>query len=142
MELPKHFCNAPCCPNLTRGKYCTEHQYLQDEEEQKRAEFFKTRGRRNNYGHKLNSRQRGYTARWDKYSKWFLSKPENQLCALRLDDKCAKVAQCVDHITPPKGAKDPLFWDYQNHQPACIHCNSVKGHKSMIGKYKLTGDKD
>lgn len=142
MQPSKHFCNAPNCPNITANKYCAEHQYLQDEEDRKRAEFLKNRGRKNNYGHKLNSRQRGYTSKWDKYSKWFLSQPQNQLCALRLDDKCARVAQCVDHINPPKDAKDPLFWDRKNHQPACIHCNSVKGHRNMPGKYKLTDGGD
>jgi 5-methylcytosine-specific restriction protein A len=35
----------------------------------------------------------------------------------------------VDHIDPPDGPGDPRFWDTANHQPACIHCNSVKGHK-------------
>ena len=31
------------------------------------------------------------------------------------------------------GAISPKFWDKANHQPACIHCNSVKGHKNIKG---------
>lgn len=83
------------------------------------------------------SRQRGYDTRWSKYSRWYLSAPEHQLCALRLDDGCTMVARCVDHIAPPDGPGDPRFWDTANHQPACIHCNSVKGHKKIIGKYRI-----
>ncbi len=133
MERTKHFCNAPNCSNLTSERYCDEHKYIQEEQERKRAEYLSKR----KDGHKLNSRQRGYSSRWDKYSKWFLSQPQNQLCALRLDNKCARVAQCVDHIKPPSNARDPLFWDKNNHQPACIHCNSVKGHTELKGKFKV-----
>ena len=81
------------------------------------------------------ARERGYDSRWSAYSKWYLAQPNHQLCALRLDEGCAVVAQCVDHIDPPDDRHDPRFWNPENHQPACIHCNSVKGHRFMRGKY-------
>ena len=64
---------------------------------------------------------------------------ENQFCSLRLPG-CTFIAQCVDHIDPPDGPDDPRFWDKNNHQPACIHCNSVKGHRKIVGSYKVFGN--
>ncbi len=82
-----------------------------------------------------NANQRGYNYQWGRYSKAYLAHPDHQLCALHLDGGCAIVAQCVDHIKPANGSGDPLFWDPTNHQPACIHCNSVKGRKFLRGEY-------
>jgi 5-methylcytosine-specific restriction endonuclease McrA len=62
-----------------------------------------------------------------------LSKEENQLCKLRLDDGCKFVAECVDHIVAVKGASDPLFWEPSNHQASCLHCNTVKGKRTIEG---------
>ena len=118
------FCKHPGCPTLTRNTYCEAHQA--DAKEIERAQD-ERRG---------TSRERGYTHRWSKYSKWFLSLPENQFCALHLDDGCAGVAQCVDHIQPPSGPGDALFWDRANHQPACIHCNSAKGRRYIVGAHE------
>lgn len=126
----KRFCKADGCRALTDAAngFCEEHQYIFSEKMRLRND------------RRQPSRKRGYTSRWDKYSKWFLQQPGNQLCALRLDDSCAIIAQCVDHIDPPDGANDPKFWDKNNHQPACIHCNSVKNHKKIIGKYRAETD--
>ena len=134
MEKPLKLCKVPGCSNLTRNKYCDEHQYLQEEEDRKRTEYLNRK--KKNGGHKLSSTERGYDTRWRNYSKWFLAQPGNQFCKLHLDDQCAVVAQCVDHIDPPESRDDPRFWDYSNHQPACIHCNSVKGHRKQIGEWK------
>jgi 5-methylcytosine-specific restriction protein A len=79
--------------------------------------------------------QRGYNYRWAQYSKSFLNEPENQFCKLQLPG-CKNIAECVDHIDPPNGADDPRFWDATNHQAACIHCNSVKGHRNIKGEAK------
>ena len=118
------FCRFPGCAALTKDPsgYCPEHRYIFEEQEKARDV---RRG---------SAKERGYDSRWARYSKAFLSQPGHQLCALRLDEGCAVVAQCVDHIVPPNGNRDPLFWDPANHQPACIHCNSVKGHRSIRGK--------
>jgi len=115
---PKRPCNHPGCPLLVTSGYCDKHKRQQQQQEDSR------RG---------TAHQRGYNSRWARYSKWFLKQPGNQICKLQLDAGCAYVSQCVDHVIPPSGADDPLFWDSSNHQGACIHCNSVKGHRTMRG---------
>ena len=130
------FCKYPGCNNIVTGcNYCKDHKAEAAAEEEKRKQAKQRRGdlRRGS------SRERGYNTAWSKYSKAFLSRPENQFCRLHLDNGCALVAQCVDHIDPPSSATDPLFWDKSNHQPACIHCNSRKGHKKIIGSYLFGG---
>ena len=115
---PLRPCGAPGCAKLTDGAYCVEHtkarQRLVD----------KQRG---------TAHQRGYTVRWQKYSKWFLRQPGNQICKLRIDGRCTLAAGCVDHIVPPSGPDDPLFWEPENHQASCLICNSIKGHREIKG---------
>lgn len=118
MTRPMRICGHPGCTALTKASYCDQHQRQIDKKyDQKRK----------------TARERGYTSRWDKYSRSFLSRPENAFCVLRLDARCAEISQCVDHIDPPDGPKDPRFWDKNNHQAACLHCNSVKGRKCITG---------
>jgi 5-methylcytosine-specific restriction enzyme A len=123
------FCLHPGCNALTTDRYCSAHQ--SDENEQ-RALSDKKRG---------NANQRGYTYRWSKYSKWFLSQPGNQICKLHIDEGCTLVADCVDHIDPPNGRDDPKFWQPGNFQAACTHCNVIKGHRKMVGTYTFGIDK-
>ena len=125
MNRAKHFCAVPNCKELTKETYCEKHKENQKDKEK---QWDKKRG---------TASQRGYGYRWAKYSKMFLSKPENQFCKLPIDERCAVVSQCVDHIDPPNGPEDPLFWDSRNHQPACIHCNSVKGHRKQVGNFEF-----
>jgi 5-methylcytosine-specific restriction protein A len=115
---PLRLCNHPGCNELVTAGYCDKHK-KQDQQQ---------RDQRRGTAH-----ERGYTYRWQKYSQWFLKQPENIFCKLQLPG-CTNLAECVDHIDPVNGAKDPRFWDTSNHQGACIHCNSVKGHRKMIGK--------
>ena len=115
---PLRTCAHPGCPALVAKGYCEKHQKQTDKQYDSR------RG---------SATERGYTYQWAKYSKRFLSRPENALCKLAIDSGCAVVAQCVDHIDPPDGPDDPRFWDPRNHQGACIHCNSVKGRKMIKG---------
>jgi 5-methylcytosine-specific restriction protein A len=83
--------------------------------------------------HRGSAYSRGYDYRWSKYSKLFLANPKNVFCKLQLPG-CTNLAECPDHIDPPDGPDDPRFWDTNNHQPACLHCNSVKGHTKIEGK--------
>ena len=119
----RRFCRHIGCINLTAESYCMDHK---DDARQAAQARDRRRG---------SSRQRGYTYRWEKYSKWFLSQPENKFCTLHMDNGCHVLAQCVDHIDPPDGPDDERFWDECNHQAACIHCNSVKGHRRMVGTF-------
>lgn len=126
-----HFCAHVGCRNLTSNKYCDEHAQDAIDEQKRWAD-----------GHaKGSSRQRGYDSRWEKYRKWYLSKPEHMFCALHLAG-CTEIATCIDHIVPPQNRDDPLFWDTSNHQPSCIHCNSVKGHTTLRGTWNLGGNND
>lgn len=131
------FCKYENCSNIVTGSanYCNDHKAEAEAEAARRKQAKQRRGdmRRGN------SRDRGYTSAWSKYSKAFLARPENQFCVLRMDGGCAVVAQCVDHIDPPENATDPRFWNKANHQPACIHCNSVKGHRKLVGTYLFGG---
>jgi 5-methylcytosine-specific restriction endonuclease McrA len=74
------------------------------------------------------AKERGYDYKWYRYSQWFLKQPGNQFCKIK-GPRCKTLAKCVDHIQPPKSKDDPLFWDKNNHQAACIECNSWKGDR-------------
>lgn len=124
MQKAMRLCKHPGCTNLTTSGYCDQHK---DEARERERIADRRRG---------TARERGYNYRWHKYSKAFLSRPENKFCKLHLDDGCNILAECVDHIDPPDGPNDRRFWDASNHQAACIHCNSVKGHRKMVGTYE------
>lgn len=117
---PRRLCLHPGCTELVQAGdgYCPEHARARARELESR------RGTAN---------QRGYTYRWRKYSKWYLQQPGNQVCKLRLDQRCKMMAECVDHIVPPSGPDDPFFWDENNHQAACLICNSIKGRQTLKG---------
>lgn len=112
-------CNRPGCPELVHGRFCESHKKKHQQEQDL---------------HRGNAHQRGYTSRWSRYSKWFLRQPENVFCMLQLRG-CTNLARCVDHIHPC-GPDDPSFFDPDNHQAACIHCNSMKGRKNLMGEGK------
>lgn len=124
MQRPMKLCSWPGCPNLVRGQtYCEQHA------KQKQRNQDQRRG---------SAHERGYTYRWSKYSKWFLSQTENVFCKLQLPG-CTNLAQCVDHVQAPNGPNDPLFWQRDNHQSSCLHCNSVKGNKTLKGEAEPFG---
>jgi len=122
------FCNHPGCKQLTDNSYCPDHiAECEAKQAERLKRYDKVRG---------NAQSRGYTGRWQKASKAFLNKPENQICKLHLQG-CTMIATCVDHIDPHNGQGDSRFWDKMNWQAACIHCNSVKGHKKIMGEYDM-----
>lgn len=112
----KRPCCNPGCAELVDSGYCDKHKRQQQRYEDQR------RG---------TAHQRGYNSRWSRYAKFFLRQQGNQICKLRLDG-CNYVAECVDHIEPHNGDM-VKFWDSNNHQAACIHCNSVKGNRTIRG---------
>ncbi len=115
---PLRPCSHPGCRELTSERFCPAHKKAEQQY------IDRQRGSAN---------KRGYTYKWQKYAKWFLKQPGNQICRLKLSTSCSIVANCVDHIQPPSGPDDPLFWDDGNHQAACLHCNSVKGRRTLRG---------
>ena len=95
-------CNKIGCRQLTRDKYCDQHQELTNS-------YDKSRG---------TAAQRGYGTRWRKARAYYLSK-------FPICDRCNGVASVVDHITPHKGDYG-LFWDKENWQPLCTPCHNRK----------------
>ena len=110
---PKRPCRYPGCPHLTDDKsgYCQQH------EKQSRRQYDKDRG---------TSTARGYGIRWRRYRRLYLA--EHPLCILcaKKTPPAVKAATVVDHIIPVTGPDDPLFWDPDNHQPACAECHNIK----------------
>jgi 5-methylcytosine-specific restriction protein A len=72
-----------------------------------------------------NAHRRGYTTRWRKASKRFLSRPENRLCVECKRRGRAVLATVVDHRRPHRGDWE-LFWDEDNWQGLCKPCHDRK----------------
>jgi len=73
---------------------------------------------------RLNFRQRGYTARWDKAARhWRMN--VQKVCQICIKTGVVSPAECVDHIIPHKGDQQ-LFWDESNWQSLCIRCHNQK----------------
>lgn len=120
---PFKSCSYPGCPELVQGvRYCLVHE----ERERKRTQKIDDSRRGS-------STSRGYNSRWSRASKAFLARPENQFCKLRLPG-CTDFADTTDHIDPVDGANDPKFWDRDNWQASCAHCNRLKGHRNIKGE--------
>ena len=117
-------CEHPGCGKITQGRFCAEHE-PEAYSQQARA-YDRYRG---------SAAQRGYDARWHRFSKAYLARPEHRFCALHISPKCAGIAQCVDHIRPLRGRSDPGRFDPSNLQPACLACNTLKGDRVMRGTY-------
>lgn len=88
-------------------------------------------------GHSAHSR--GYTARWDRFAKTFLS--QYPFCGMRPNDEPPVMSRCyeqglsipaevVDHVVPHRGDK-ALFWATKtNLQGLCMACH---GRKTKAG---------
>jgi len=63
-----------------------------------------------------NSRQRGYTARWEREAASF--KADHPLCRGCLAVGRVSPAELVDHVEPHRGDQD-LFWDQSKWQSSC-----------------------
>ena len=114
-----HFCLQPSCHNLTNNAYCEEHAPLHMTYADNRA----------------SASERGYDAKWSRFSKRYLSQPEHQFCALHISPNCKGIAECVDHINPLRGKDDPRKYDQSNLQPACLACNTLKGKQTIRGAW-------
>jgi 5-methylcytosine-specific restriction endonuclease McrA len=83
---------------------------------------------------RLNSYQRGYGPRWEKYREKYLA--HHPRCVMCEAKGQLGIAAVVDHIVPPRMAEAlrsgcaetiakarKLFWDPANHQPLCSRCH-------------------
>jgi 5-methylcytosine-specific restriction protein A len=68
--------------------------------------------------------ERGYTYRWQQYTKRYLN--WNPLCRMCEQVNRITIAELVDHIIPVKGADDPRFFEESNHQGLCRPCHALK----------------
>ena len=112
-----HPCAEPGCPALVVAGRCPTHTRQQEQQ----------RG---------SSTQRGYDARWRRYSEVFRSRyPYCGMAPpgapLTRDSRCVQQhrvrrAEVVDHIIPIRGAHDPRFYDATNHQALCQRCHQAK----------------
>lgn len=62
------------------------------------------------------ARQRGYSTKWDKASKAYLSR--RPICPACQAADVLTASEVTDHIIPHKGDK-ALFWSRENWQPCC-----------------------
>ncbi len=69
-------------------------------------------------------RERGYSARWEKYRLIFLK--AHPLCVDCEKQGIYTPARIVDHIIPINGGDDVLFWPQSNHQGLCVACHNRK----------------
>lgn len=116
MRKPKRPCNSPGCSNLTRERYCEQHQ---EREKQDRAE------RHRHYDRYQRDQK---TARFYKSKEWELVRQQvlirdKGLCQDCLDEQRITTADVVDHIKPLR-----LFWHLRltlsNLRPLChMHHN-------------------
>lgn len=73
---------------------------------------------------RLSRHERGYTNRWARYSKQRLL--EHPWCVDCDDEGFAALGRVTDHIVPPQGPNDPLFWAPTNHQTLCERHHNIK----------------
>ena len=121
----QHFCQHPGCSMLTSSRWCERHAALHQQDRTDSAHMSDER--------RGSAAQRGYDAAWHRFSRWYLSRPENQFCALHISPRCKVRAECVDHIVSlaDGGAK----YAYDNLQPSCLACNTLKGRRVIRGTW-------
>jgi 5-methylcytosine-specific restriction endonuclease McrA len=121
MNRSRHFCSHYGCDKLVTTTYCEEHTPKPKD-------------------NRVNSSERGYDWKWHKFSKAYLSRPENQFCKLHISPHCTEIADCVDHIVPLQGKNDPRKYDMSNLQAACNQCNTLKGKQTIRGEWEYGKD--
>ena len=128
MRKPLRPCYAVGCPNLTRDKYCKEHQHLYEKETQLRHKIYDTYKRDRKLKAFYNSRE------WRTLSRKVYIK-QNGMCQECLKNKKITTGtydkhgrfkrNVVDHIIPIK-----VDWsrrlDESNLQVLCIPCHNRK----------------
>jgi len=109
-------CRHPGCKELTYNTYCGQHEKKKQEEiKVERIKYDNSRG---------TAHSRGYSYRWQKYSKQY--RIDHPLCEICLKNDILELSECVDHIIPVFGPEDPLFWEPTNHQAISNKCHNIK----------------
>jgi 5-methylcytosine-specific restriction protein A len=114
--VAKRPCARPGCAALVQKGYCAAHAGMGFAARTEAA--------------RPSAHKRGYTRRWAEYSRQRLR--EFPLCADTVREGASAhglrfvAADVTDHIRPPSGPDDPLFWDATNHQSLCKGCHDYK----------------
>lgn len=102
---PKRPCSYPSCPNLSEGRFCKEHQHL----ENKRYEMY----------HRSSETKKRYGSQWRKIRAKFVK--DNPLCVKCLEEGKLTPVEEVHHIIPlSKGGSH----DERNLMALCKSCHS------------------
>ena len=114
-------CKFPGCRKaiVFGERYCDAHKALG---ERRDAEQAKERERRRVL-YKGSASKRGYTYKWSKAAKAFLT--QHPLCVRCEAKGIVRAAEVVDHIIPHRGDQK-LFWDASNWQALCKQCHDKK----------------
>lgn len=109
MQRPKRPCAAPACAALVDCGYCTQHQ------------AGNAAAGRLYENHRGNSARRGYDWRWRRFRDWFLSQPENVICA----DCRVKPSIEVHHVKKVRDYPE-LKLEPSNCRGLCKGCHSAR----------------
>jgi 5-methylcytosine-specific restriction enzyme A len=106
-------CRWPLCANRSApgGSYCTDHQRA------KWQALDRDRG---------SSSQRGYSADWQRFRRWFLSQPEHVMC-----EDCRRVPSVeVHHVLKVKDRPDLRLVE-SNCRGLCVACHLVYTRRGL-----------
>lgn len=87
--------------------------------------------------------QRGYTARWQKYTRRFKKLwPFCVHCQRqgKLNPGTGELPNHIDHIIRVSGPNDPNFWQPTNHQNLCHEHHGIKTQSEQDGLYNVSQD--
>lgn len=109
-------CTYPGCPELTHGRYCPEHRYIGEQEEQERIRRLKR-----NDKHWGKTAERGYDADWRKLRMAYLKR--HPLCERCEEQGRVEPAVLVHHIVPISAGGKAL--DKHNLMALCRECHGI-----------------
>lgn len=112
MRAPKACARPGCGKRAERGSTCEAHRVASVQAYER---------------HRGTAPERGYTARWAKYSRQY--RREHPLCVHCKARGEVTPSAHVDHIEPVTGADDPKFFDPTNLQALCVACHNAKTAK-------------
>ena len=115
---PLRPCHKVGCPNLTRTKYCKEHEHLEAENKRERDKFYDMYKRDKKAQAFYNSKA------WERLRNHRMIL-DHGLCQHCLKKKRIVQADVVDHIIPIKVRWD-LRLSLDNTQALCNACHAVK----------------
>lgn len=115
---PMRPCNHHGCRNLTRTKYCKDHEYLIDQERKERHRRY------DKYQRDKEASSFYKSIEWERAREQALIR-DNGLCQHCLKKKVITYAEMVDHVIPIKIAWH-LRTYHQNLQSLCNKCHAIK----------------